>query len=42
MGQTKYCLGHLLSILKREIKDKVNVRKITFYVLKVLKVQVSR
>jgi hypothetical protein len=30
-GHAKQCPEHLLNILKKKIKDKVNVRKITFY-----------
>jgi hypothetical protein len=34
--------GHLLSILKKEIKDKINVGKINFYIFKVLNAQFQR
>jgi hypothetical protein len=35
-------LGALLSIPKKESKDKINVERITFYIFKVLNAQVSR
>jgi hypothetical protein len=31
--------GHLLSILKKEIKEKFNIGKITFYIFKELNTQ---
>jgi hypothetical protein len=34
--------GHLLSISKIEIKDKINIDKITFYILDALNAQVPR
>jgi hypothetical protein len=34
--------GHLLSILKMEIKEKIDVIKVTFYIFKALNAQVSR
>jgi hypothetical protein len=35
-------LGHLISILKIEIKDKINVDKTTFYILDALNAQIPR
>jgi hypothetical protein len=34
--------GHLLSMPKIEIKDKINVDKTTFYILDVLNAQIPR
>jgi hypothetical protein len=34
--------GHLLSISKIEIKDKINSDKITFYILDTLNVQIPK
>jgi hypothetical protein len=33
---------HILSILKKEIKDKINVKKIIFYIFTVLNAQISK
>jgi hypothetical protein len=35
-------LGHLLSIPKIKIKDKINIDEITFYILDTLNAQVPR
>jgi hypothetical protein len=34
--------GHLLNILKKEIKEKFNIGKLTFYISKVLNTHISR
>jgi hypothetical protein len=42
MGDVKQCPRHLLSILKKEIKEKFNIGKVTFYISKVLNAHTSR